>query len=203
MKCAICGNKTCYQGKDCTDIKEEITNHYKNDELLKRLAGAGTYLEGNFYMQLTRLEELIVFAKRMKYKKLGIAFCIGLSEEAEKIHKILSDYFDVYSACCKVCGINKEEFDFDKIIEDRFEAMCNPAGQAAVLNSEDTDLNIILGLCVGHDIVFSNGSDAPVTTLVVKDRVMAHNPLGVVYSNYYRKRIKERIASITGVSDEE
>ena len=31
------------------------------------------------------------------------------------------------------------------------EVMCNPIGQALLMNSEHTDMNIILGLCVGHD----------------------------------------------------
>ena len=66
--------------------------------------------------------------------------------------------------------------------------MCNPLGQATVLNNEGTELNIILGLCIGHDILFNQYSAAPVTTLAVKDRVLTHNPLGAVYSKYYLKR---------------
>ncbi len=67
--------------------------------------------------------------------------------------------------------------------------MCNPIGQAAILNAEETELNIIIGLCIGHDILFTEHSDAPVTTLAVKDRVLAHNPLGAVYSRYYLKNV--------------
>ncbi len=69
--------------------------------------------------------------------------------------------------------------------------MCNPIGQALVLNKEKTDLNIILGLCIGHDILFTQHSAAPVTTLAVKDRVLAHNPLGALYSGYYLKKLRE------------
>jgi len=43
-----------------------------------------------------------------------------------------------------------------------------------------------VGLCVGHDMLFTRHSRAPVTTLVVKDRVLAHNPAGALYSGYYR-----------------
>jgi uncharacterized metal-binding protein len=50
-------------------------------------------------------------------------------------------------------------------------------------------MNIIVGLCVGHDMLFQMHSRAPVTTLIVKDRVLAHNPAGALYSNYYRRRL--------------
>ena len=29
----------------------------------------------------------------------------------------------------------------------------------------------------------------PVTTLVVKDRLLAHNPLGAIYSRYWKKKL--------------
>jgi len=67
--------------------------------------------------------------------------------------------------------------------------MCNPITQAEFLNKEKTDLNIVIGLCVGHDSLFMKYSEAPVTVLAVKDRVLAHNPLGAVYlaDSHYKK----------------
>jgi uncharacterized metal-binding protein len=59
--------------------------------------------------------------------------------------------------------------------------MCNPIAQAEFLNGEETDFNIVLGLCVGHDTLFFKYSKAPVTVLAVKDRALAHNPLGALY----------------------
>jgi uncharacterized metal-binding protein len=188
MDCAVCTNKGCYQGKDCTDIAEEVLILCKKNPLHLKMAGVSAELEGNSYMQLTRLEELIAFCQHMDFKHLGIAFCVGLSEEVETLHNILAKHFNVSSVCCKVCGIEKEHFDLTKIQEDRIEAMCNPIGQAKVFNNEGTDLNIIFGLCIGHDILFTKHSKAPVTTLVVKDRVLAHNPIGAIYSGYYLKK---------------
>jgi len=59
------------------------------------------------------------------------------------------------------------------------------------LNKSKTDLNILLGLCVGHDSLFIKYSDAPITVLAVKDRVMGHNPLAAVYlsNGYYKKKL--------------
>ena len=73
------------------------------------------------------------------------------------------------------------------------QAMCNPITQAVVLNSENTDLNIILGLCVGDDTLFIKHSEAPITLLAAKDRDLAHNPLGALYtSNSGYRRINVR-----------
>jgi len=70
--------------------------------------------------------------------------------------------------------------------------MCDPIGQAIILNDNKTDLNIICGLCMGHDILFSKYSKALVTTFIVKDRVLAHNPIGAL-NKYYRNKLKSRL----------
>jgi uncharacterized metal-binding protein len=187
MKCALCTNKECVSGKDCTDIAEGIATEYRGDAL--RMAQAAAHVEATYYMQKTRIEETIEFAKTMGYKRIGIAFCIGLSGEAETIHRILEQHFQVYSVCCKVCAIPKADFDLKPVSGDADEVMCNPIGQAAILDEKQTDLNLIAGLCMGHDIAFTRHSAAPVSTLVVKDRVLAHNPCGAIYSRYYLRRL--------------
>jgi uncharacterized metal-binding protein len=113
-----------------------------------------------------------------------------MEKEAMMICEILSKSFNVSSVCCKVCGIDKSYFDLEYLHGGEKEAACNPVGQAMILNKEKTDLNIILGLCIGHDILFTKYSNAPVTTLAVKDRVLAHNPLGAIYSGYYMERLR-------------
>ncbi len=187
MKCAICPDKKCYTGKNCTKIDLEAIKEMINafDERVMRISAS---IESKGYMKLTRLEELIEFARQMRFERLGIAFCIGLSDEAKVLHEILSKEFEVESVCCKVCGVEKREFGLDRLKreEERHETMCNPVTQAKLLNEKKTDLNIIFGLCIGHDILFSKYADAPVTTLLVKDRVLAHNPAGAIYSKYHR-----------------
>ena len=193
MQCALCEQKKCREGKDCSTIKGNIEYTGKNLESMKISA----QIESRHYMEKTRLEELIMYAGGMGYEKLGIPFCIGLENEAKVIHEILSQDFKVFSVCCKVCGIDKDKYALDKLHNGSFEAICNPMGQALVLNKEKTDLNVILGLCIGHDILFTQHSQAPVSTLAVKDRVLAHNPLGAIYSNYYLEhRFKARKSSL-------
>lgn len=187
MKCALCKDKKCYlEGKNCAGIEGEVFKTLTDEDL--KIMRISASIEAEHYMKFTRLEELLEFCRLMGFKRLGIAFCIGLSAEAETLHKILEKEFYVASVCCKVCGIAKEKLGLKKIKSERYEATCNPVGQALILNREKTDLNIIVGLCVGHDILFTKYSKAPVTTFIVKDRVLSHNPVGAIYSNYYRRR---------------
>ena len=70
--------------------------------------------------------------------------------------------------------------------------MCNPIGQAMLLNEAATGLNVVIGLCVGHDSLFFRNSAAPATVLVAKDRVTGHNPVAALYTSHsYYKRLKE------------
>lgn len=187
VHCVSCVKKSCYQGKDCFAFRDEAQRSYSSEDL--KMTRAATQIESEHYMKKTRLEEVILFGRKMSYTRLGIAFCIGLSDEAKIIAELIEPYFEVVSVCCKICGISKEHFDLPKIDSARDEAMCNPLGQAMFLNDAQTDLNLLVGLCIGHDILFTKNCRAPVSTLIVKDRVLGHNPAAAIYSGYHRKRI--------------
>lgn len=189
LECNGCETCLAYQGDPCVKkhdfsaIAEQSRQIYEDPEVL-RILQASAEIEANHYMQWNRLEELIGFCRQMGYRTLGIAMCVGLAREAKTLIQVLSRNFEVVASCCKNCGIDKNDYGMPHIKPERFEATCNPAGQALVLNENKTDLNIILGLCIGHDILFTRYSQAPVTTFAVKDRVLAHNPLGALYSGY-------------------
>jgi uncharacterized metal-binding protein len=129
------------------------------------------------------------FAKASGFTKLGLAFCVGLRKEAMEINRIFeSSGFEVSSVACKTGARPKEELgikDAEKVHPGQFEAMCNPAAQAMLLNKAKTELNVLLGLCVGHDTLFIKYSEAPITVLAVKDRVTGHNPLAAIYAAHY------------------
>ena len=190
LQCAQCESKECRDGKDCFSKGSNHKQLYQDSDIAK-LHKAASAIEASYYGKETRLGEIILFAKQLQYKRIGLAFCIGLSEEAKVIEEILSKHFEVVSVCCKVCGIDKKDFDLPQILSENKEVMCNPAGQAQLLNDAGTQLNVLCGLCVGHDAIFAKVSDAPVTTLIAKDRVLAHNPAGAIYSRYIRKHFKE------------
>ncbi len=138
-----------------------------------------------------RIQEICEFARKMGYARLGLVFCIGLYREATMVARMLQNQgFEIVSVVCKVGSIPKEEIgvkNSEKIFIGQYESMCNPILQAVVVNEAETDFNILLGLCVGHDSLFFKYADAPTTVLAVKDRVAGHNPLGPIYlsGNYY------------------
>jgi uncharacterized metal-binding protein len=190
-KCASCKHHACYtKGKNCTGVTtEEVTDAYTDEE--KRIMDAAAYVEATFYSNITRLQETAEFAKAMGYKRLGMAFCIGLNDEAHYIERFfVNQGFEFYSVCCKNCSINKKELGLKQVHpEKEHEAMCNPKFQAKFLNDKGVELFISCGLCVGHDTIFNANCNGPVTTLVVKDRLLAHNPLGAIYSRYWKKKL--------------
>jgi uncharacterized metal-binding protein len=142
-------------------------------------------VESEGYCRWTRVEEICQFATRMGFRKVGIAMCISFVDLARVFSAILESHgLEVVSVACKNGGIPKEEIglkDEEKIRPGTFEAMCNPISQAELLNRAGCELNVIMGLCVGHDSLFTKHSAGLVTTLVTKDRVLAHNPVGALH----------------------
>lgn len=208
LSCSDCGIINCYRRKKeypdfCVTTQltekelEEIKQLYlQNEENLKFMQTAAE-LEGKFYGKLTRVEETIRFAKMIGAKKIGVAACVGLIEEARIFCRILrAKGLESYCVVCKVGSIDKTELgvaEDNKLMPGEHESTCNPILQAKILNREQTDFNVIIGLCVGHDMLFNKYCEAPVTTLIAKDRVMGHNPAAALYTSrsYYRKLMKK------------
>lgn len=129
--------------------------------------------------------------RRWAIHRLGLAFCIGLNAEARYIARFYTKQgFECYSVCCKNCSFAKKEFGLKQVKPELdHEAMCNPKFQAKFLADKGVELFISCGLCVGHDALFNAACPGPVTTLVVKDRLLAHNPLGAIYSRYWKRKL--------------
>ena len=158
----------------------------RNREIM--LTAAQVEFEG--YCKLTRVEEIMDFARRMGFRKLGIATCVGLIRESRALARILRAHgFAVFGIACKAGAMDKTAVGIDPACHAVGKNMCNPILQAKRLNREGTELNIVVGLCVGHDSLFYRYSDALVTTLVAKDRVTGHNPAAVLYQldSYYKR----------------
>ena len=189
--CANCPTHACYtKGVNCTGADlEDVKARYTEEE--RKIMEAAAYVEGTFYSNITRLEETAEFAKAMGYKTLGMAFCIGLNSEAKTIARYYTKQgFTFYSVCCKNCSVAKKNLGLKQVKPELdHEAMCNPKMQAEFLAEKGVELYISCGLCVGHDTIFNKNCPGPVTTLVAKDRVLAHNPLGAVYSRYWKRKL--------------
>ena len=187
--------KFCPTKELTSDEIIEIEKLY-NEDNNKEISRISAEIEEEFYCKYTRVEEIIEFAKRLKMNKIGIAACVGLMDESITFAKILEKHdVEVYSAACKkkkkkkteITGLDEEKTAITGNI------MCNPILQAKILNNEKTDLNVIIGLCVGHDSLFYKYSEALCTTLVTKDKVLAHNPVGALYqtNTYYKKLMND------------
>ncbi len=181
---------------------------YAADSPEARLARAAAEVEGLCYEQRgggavhprwTRVEDTIALAKQMGWRRVGIATCIGLLDESSRLAAILeAQGLEPVSICCKVGSIDKLRLGLreeDKVRPGTFEPLCNPVAQAEILNRAGTDMNVIMGLCVGHDMIFTRHAAAPTTTLVAKDRVTGHNPVAALYgTHFYFKRLATRPA---------
>jgi uncharacterized metal-binding protein len=179
------------------ELLAEVERAYIEQEDLRRLAAESARTESGGYCQLTRIEEIMDFARRLEAQKLGIAHCAGLMREARLAREVfVAGGFQVYTVCCKVGSIAKEKIglrDEEKVRPGQYEALCSPVGQAALLAKAGTQLNVVIGLCVGHDSLFFMHSKAPTTVLIAKDRVLGHNPIAALYTSHsYYRRLKEK-----------
>jgi uncharacterized metal-binding protein len=207
LRCAMCGVWACSAEPGTkryppfcpmlteTAIVSKAEEVYLSQDEVRELALVAARTEAAGYCKEPRLEEIMNFARRIGAQRLGIASCVGLIREARILQEILeANGFEVDSVCCKVGSIDKEKVglkDEEKIRPGQYESLCNPVGQAMLLNEAGTELNIVVGLCVGHDSLFFKHSEAPVTVLVAKDRVTGHNPAAALYTSHsYYKRLR-------------
>lgn len=204
FSCAKCGVQACRTRekralpKNCPIREEKILSEameeYQKSEI-RQFYTTASEIESSGYLQWSRVKETMVLCRRLGYQRIGLAFCGGLKKEARILCGVLErNGFDVVSVMCKAGGCDKCEGGIDdayKLHPGEFEAMCNPIFQAKLLNRQSCEINIVFGLCVGHDSLFYHYSNAFVTTLVVKDRVLAHNPIGAIYQDegYYKTKL--------------
>jgi uncharacterized metal-binding protein len=146
------------------EIKELYDNH--SIEIMQSAENA-------FVRGVSRVQEIKNFARNAGIKRIGIAHCVSFPKEKEAVRKFLSDEFEVFSVDCKCGKVTKQEM----LGIAGNSIMCNPAGQAEYLKNNETELNISMGLCVGHDMIFNEKSAVPVTVLLIKDHANRKNPM--------------------------
>lgn len=214
-KCAQCKTKLCTKGItdeallpsfcpiiNYKELIEEVKEQYTSEEFQKFFQVSAMIEkecydekamreEGRIVPLRPRIREIAEFAKKIDAKKIGLAFCSGLIDEATRVNTILEKHgLEVCSAICSCGALDKAEVGLAEEYKIRFpegfEASCNPLLQAELLNKAGTAFNIIVGLCIGHDMLFTKYSKAPVTTLIVKDRLLGHNPVISLYSRYHQ-----------------
>jgi len=196
LRC-ICSKQGCWLGDD-TGIPEYCqANNYINEiktstieyhkpkalALYKAASIVGQHNNG----MTPRIKEAVLFAKELKLERIGFAACSSIEWEMSIIENLFAkEGFQVFTVSCQIGRVNAESRGVPDV-KDCIRSTCNPIVQAEILNSNDTQLNFILALCMGHDILFTKYSKAPVSTLIVKDRVTGNNPAAALYGWHRRK----------------
>ena len=191
MPCAECLTKTCLSGEGEWPLLCPMTD---GGERGVSGTDAVAYESSCKHREedFRRLDEVLRYAKERGCRRIGLACCIGLHDEARVLTKALTrEHFEVSSVMCKTGSLPKSALGVPaghRIASWTGYGLgyvaCNPVAQALVLNEEKTDLNLIVGLCVGHDSIFIKYSEAPVATLIAKDRSNGHNPAAILYTYY-------------------
>ena len=178
MNCLSCTAKNCkLNAKDCNGAHDEIVVEYKSSGAVPLYENADKLVAGGRAGTLSRVDEIIEFARLQGYKNIGIAYCFSMEKQAVILKdKLSSAGFKALSFRCTVNGVKESEIS-DKLTGG---VNCNPIGQARAVNNSSADLVIEMGLCLGHDILFHQHVKKPYTVLAVKDRVHGHNPLAAL-----------------------
>lgn len=198
--CANCAVKNCAKKfgeekvypRTCPTLRDEIPEFLKNyeDPQTRFLAHCSSISSAMDHGE-SRFEQTVRFARECGFKKLGIAFCISLEEQARDCANLLRrEGFEVESVICKVGHHDRRVVDVD---DPRGKPMCNPVAQAEYLNQAGTEFNIVIGLCVGHDTLFVKYSKAPVTVLIAKDHRYHNCP-----AEYFRDHKAEAGEDLAG-----
>lgn len=200
IDCLSCTDRKCLRGEVCSLAAGAVRYNSRNSQETEKIIEAALDITFEEERTLCRLSELIYFCLEMGYKRIGVAYCIDLQEATDILVHVLRRFFTVIPVCCKVGGKNANGTidigsDSPVNVSARKQISCNPLGQAEVLNKLNSDFNVMVGVCIGADSVFAKASDAPVTTLFVKDRSLANNPIGALYSDYYLDEAKKTFAA--------
>jgi uncharacterized metal-binding protein len=171
----------CSQDSVDGETREQVAELYADPDNLKLMAAAAKVSDETRFN--TRVQDTMKFAKFIGARKIGIATCTMLLRESRILAGLLERAgFEVAGIACKVDGRRREDLGIENP-QGKTNVLCNPVMQARLLNRERTDLNVVMGLCVGHDSLFYRHSEAPVTTLVAKDFITGNNPCAALYAS--------------------
>ncbi len=178
MDCTKCRTKNCRTTDSCKAQKfdtEELMSTYHLHNNQKIVQAAAILVDNGRAGTLSRLQEIVEFSKKMNFKKIGIAYCYGMERDSILINEFFKESgFKTYPVSCTTGGFKQSEINQNSEIES---VSCNPLAQAEQINSENVDLTITIGLCLGHDILFQKQIKSYTTTLIVKDRVHNNEPI--------------------------
>lgn len=178
MNCLSCKSKSCRRTDSCGaesfGLAESLENYHR-PENQKVIGAAARLVDGGRAGTLSRIQEIVEFARDMGYHNIGIAYCYGMEDTALAVRDIfISRGLKTTGVSCTVGGLRQDQVNTESSLPG---VSCSPLNQAAQLHAQNVDLAVVIGLCLGHDILFNREFDGDITTLVVKDRTNGHNPM--------------------------
>ena len=183
MDCTKCVLKGCRASAPCSVRSGDYLGEYLTDDNQARVKAASALVDGGRAGTLSRLEEIVEYMKTRGIRAVGVAYCYGLEKEAVLLRERLDrEGFRPHMVSCTVDGVTESQLDPDKAVD---AVSCNPLGQAHRLNSAGVELTVLMGLCLGHDILLQKNLSMDFTTFVVKDRVFGHNPLLALHGDSF------------------
>lgn len=175
MDCSKCVVKGCRSFQPCSDESGEYLQRYHIEEVQNITKTASRLVDDGKAGTLNRLEEITEYAKLRGYRVLGVAYCYGMEQEAGLLREYLQkEGFKMLMVSCTVDGV--PEYSVNTTTAG-CSVSCNPLGQAHALNRLGAEFVILMGLCLGHDVLIQKNLEMDFTTWIVKDRVTMHRPM--------------------------
>lgn len=171
VECALCKSFMCRSGtregtpENCPmgDDFPEFGDLYGEEADLAFL-GTSALIESGGYCQWTRLNEIREFSLRMGFKTLGLAHCPDMAGLAKKLATAF------------------QEVGVDPVLPPPTD-LDDPAAQAVHFSEMGTELNVLGGMCVGHEALFLRSSSIPTVSLIARDSRLFHNPAAGIYTS--------------------
>ncbi|SDP84157.1 DUF1847 domain-containing protein [Desulforhopalus singaporensis] len=160
----ICPKQDCWRSGDkkmpsycvANTYLEEIEaakREYRKDENIRLYSAACEVGAVNDGFR-PRIEEALHFAKQLNCTRVGLAACAAFENETRILKSLFrKEGIQVFCTNCPIGGVTAEERGLPQLAE-YINSACNPIAQAKILNRERTELNFIVGLCMGHDMVY-------------------------------------------------
>lgn len=175
MDCTKCTVKGCRKSKPCFDRSDEYLENYSLQDTQLYTKTASKLIDNGRAGMFTRLEEIVEYSKLRGYTNIGVAYCYGMEKEATLLRGYLEkEGYKPTMVSCTADSVKESQIDTSKTTST---TSCNPLGQANILNSSGVQFTILMGLCLGHDMLIQKNLKMDFTTFAVKDRVTKHNPL--------------------------
>ena len=116
---------------DLLELYNAINGTEYRDPENRQIMIVASEVEDTGYCEWPRVQEIVEFAKRMGYQKLGIATCVGLIRESRMLARVLRSHgFEVYGIACKA---GKDAVGIQATRPSAGCNMCNPILQAKML----------------------------------------------------------------------